>query len=341
MNKKNINTYHFEEMYLCPECGCKVPVEIRKKKSVRSIKKEEIQFIHHVGFCKECNAEVPISELEIEETLIPVQRYCKEHDLVTLDEINEILRIYAADKRQLPFIMNVGEHTLERYMKGQIPNKEISSLLKSFLNDYKSFEELYYKNCTNPRITDNTRRKVQQSLERLKKLNSFEEKIEAVALYIINSGYEITNLALQKLLYYTNAIFLLTYETPLFEDDCEAWVHGPVYPSIYDKYKEFGHQQIQDCNLCSGYLKIFTNEEKKIMDYVLENLAIYNGKILEKSTHREQPWLELREGYLEYEPCSEIISKKAILQYFKKIRKDFNLLNEKDVYQYIQTVIKN
>lgn len=113
-------------------------------------------------------------------------------------------------------------------MKGQLPNKEISSLLKSFLKDYRNFEEVYYKNCTNPRITDNTRRKVQQSLERLKKLNSYENKIEAVALYLINSGYEITNLALQKLLYYTNAIFLLSYEIPLFEDDCEAWVHGPV-----------------------------------------------------------------------------------------------------------------
>ena len=52
-------------------------------------------------------------------------------------------------------------------------------------------------------------------------------------------GIEITNLKLQKLLYYAQAWNLVFTGEPLFEADIEAWVHGPVVPSIFRRFKIF------------------------------------------------------------------------------------------------------
>lgn len=49
-------------------------------------------------------------------------------------------------------------------------------------------------------------------------------------------GSFISNLKLQKLVYYAQAWHLAIHGTPLFEEDFEAWVHGPVIPSLYQKY---------------------------------------------------------------------------------------------------------
>lgn len=58
------------------------------------------------------------------------------------------------------------------------------------------------------------------------------------------TGSYISNLKLQKLVYYAQAWHLAIYATPLFEEDFEAWVHSPVIPALYREYKSFGWQPI-------------------------------------------------------------------------------------------------
>jgi len=327
------------ERYLCPECGKKVYVKRIRRNYTREIRKEIIEYVAWEAVCSECGETVPVKEFDVDREIILAQIYCKGHGLVTIEEIERILNLYEADKRQLPFLMGVGEHTIERYLNGQLPNVNVSEMLKSFLEDYKAFEMQFEKNKNDSRVTDNTRKKVSFALERIKRLNLCRTKIEAVALYIINAGYEITNLALQKLLYYTNAVNLLKYSVPLFGDDCEAWVHGPVYPMIYEKFKCFGRETIYDCDLDKSYVKNISDEDKAIIDYVLKNFGIYNGKILERSTHRERPWLKMREGYFEKETCNEIISKELIIEYFRELEAEYDILNSTDVERYIREVV--
>ena len=50
---------------------------------------------------------------------------------------------------------------------------------------------------------------------------------------------DISNLKLQKLIYYAQAFHLAIYELPFFDEDFEAWTHGPVCPEIYHKYKHY------------------------------------------------------------------------------------------------------
>ena len=72
-----------------------------------------------------------------------------------------------------------------------------------------------------------------------------------VANYTLFFAYKrgdlLTNLKLQKLLYYIQAWFLVKNQgQPLFKENIEAWQYGPVVREIYDKYKCFGRNPIND-----------------------------------------------------------------------------------------------
>ena len=116
--------------YLCPNCGRKVDIYTVKKHSIIEIKKEKFEYAEKQAICVECNERIPVKEYDQERENMIVYSYCKKNNLITIDEIEKILRLYDVDKRQLPFIINVGEHTVERYLKGQIPNEKISNILK-------------------------------------------------------------------------------------------------------------------------------------------------------------------------------------------------------------------
>lgn len=49
---------------------------------------------------------------------------------------------------------------------------------------------------------------------------------------------KLTNLALQKLLYFAHAIFLIRFGCPLVSGYFEAWKFGPVHPTVYSAFKE-------------------------------------------------------------------------------------------------------
>lgn len=55
---------------------------------------------------------------------------------------------------------------------------------------------------------------------------------------------EISNLQLQKILFYIQKKFLIKYGEKCFENDIVAWKHGPVVREVYDLYKEFGGEPI-------------------------------------------------------------------------------------------------
>lgn len=66
-----------------------------------------------------------------------------------------------------------------------------------------------------------------------------------ISKYIVNyaneKGLDITNLKLQKLLYYVQAAFLLLSEgkEPCFSDKIVAWLHGPVVENVYYEYSKY------------------------------------------------------------------------------------------------------
>ena len=84
----------------------------------------------------------------------------------------------------------------------------------------------------------------------------------------------ITNLKLQKLLYYAQAYFLAKKDTPLFEEDFLAWEHGPVIRKIYDKYKGNGANGIK----YDSDFKIDIDEEtERILEEVYNEYGQYTA----------------------------------------------------------------
>lgn len=58
-----------------------------------------------------------------------------------------------------------------------------------------------------------------------------------VAAYILRKKGEMTAMKLQKLVYYSQAWSLVWDEEPLFEEEIQAWVNGPVIPALYQAHR--------------------------------------------------------------------------------------------------------
>ena len=104
------------------------------------------------------------------------------------------------------------------------------------------------------------------------------------------------------MLYYTQACFIIFYNRFAFSDECEAWVHGPVYRVLYEKYKDYKYDSISQ-SLEMPKLKA---DEEAILNLVIEYFGRYSGKVLELFTHKERPCLKAREGLDKNAPSKEL-----------------------------------
>ena len=142
-------------------------------------------------------------------------------------------------------------------------------------------------------------------------------KAQDIAEYFIwlanNTGSFISNLKLQKLVYYAQAWYLAIYDQPLFDEDFEAWIHGPVIPELYREYSGFKWKPI----LKEVSQPCFSEEIQKFLDELTDVYFSFDGYKLEQMTHSEKPWLEARGNLPIDAPSNEIISKESMREYFK------------------------
>ena len=200
-------------------------------------------------------------------------------------------------------------------------------------NDEQKMKSIVKKNHTI--VSNKTIYKVNDAIKKCEEEKKCETIAEKIALYIIDSNRGITNLFLQKILYYIKAIGKLLVENPIITDECEAWRFGPVFPNIYEKYKNFGKQEII-LDLPVDYAKnLLTKEEKQVTDFVLNTFGIYNIWFLKDLTHMEEPWLSARNGIDEEAASNNPIDDNLIDDYFEKINKKYNLKNAEGIDQYI------
>ena len=140
-----------------------------------------------------------------------------------------------------------------------------------------------------------------------------------VARYIIRffqeAGDPISNLKLQKLLYYCQGWHLAVRGTPLFTDRLEAWVHGPVQPGVYGAYKHNRWSAITE-DVAEAVLSA---DEKSIVDEVLSVYGADSGYELELRTHNESPWIEARGGVPNDQESTALISTQSMTAYFRTL----------------------
>jgi uncharacterized phage-associated protein len=101
-------------------------------------------------------------------------------------------------------------------------------------------------------------------------------------------GDPLSNLKLQKLLYYAQAWHLAIFDKPVFEEQIEAWVHGPVVVPEYRRFKGWAWQPIQDDPEAPALDEALAQHLTEVMD-VYGGMTAYQ---LEQLTHSETPWIK-------------------------------------------------
>ena len=102
----------------------------------------------------------------------------------------------------------------------------------------------------------------------------------------LEHGDTISNLKLQKMMYYQQGFHLAYFGTPLFDEDIVAWQYGPVVPSVYQEYKSFESNSISTSK--EGIS--LSDDEEELFNNVYEEYNQFSAVALMKMTHEESPW---------------------------------------------------
>ena len=125
-------------------------------------------------------------------------------------------------------------------------------------------------------------------------------------------GDVVTHLKVQKLLYYSEAWSQLLLDRKLFEEEMEAWAHGPVVREVFNEFKEYGWEPLT----LSKELVNFDEDTESVLIQVLESYGEASAKTLERMTHADEPWIIARGNSSPEARCNTVIKKGSIKNYF-------------------------
>jgi len=126
---------------------------------------------------------------------------------------------------------------------------------------------------------------------------------KSIANYFIErakvSGDQLSPMKLQKLVYYAAGWFAGYTGNPLVDEAPQAWQYGPVFPSLYQEFKEFGSGAISKKATVFDFSKFNFVEAaepedsavRKFLENVWDSYGKYTGIALSEMTHAAgSPW---------------------------------------------------
>lgn len=140
-----------------------------------------------------------------------------------------------------------------------------------------------------------------------------------IIVYCNTIGSAISNLKLQKVLYFVQAEFLVTIDTACFKEKIEAWALGPVVPVVYQKYKVFGSSIIPNISVGFFDRRIIQRDHRRLIEGVVDACKDFSASELVSLTHSQSPWLDV---YVKGK--NNVIKKSAIRKFFSKEEKNGN-----------------
>ena len=354
----------------CEECRNDVEYSTKSVPMTASIKGKQYSYTGTEAHCKECGSAVYVPEIIDANLRALYDKYRKENNIIPLDEIKKIPAKYSIGKRPLSLLLGWGEQTFSRFADGDIPSKQYSDILQRIYDDPEYYLQLLISNKNNLKSAISYEKSYKATQKLIRELqnnfanNNFDgnkssDKINNVIQYLLIKCEDITPLALQKSLYYIQGFHFAFYKSFIFTDDCQAWVHGPVYKDVYLRYKNYTFDPIDSptteisgiksseklddyryaqksdiTRLTAELTTTLSTTEKAVCDSVIDNLCCYSGKELERFTHHEEPWILTRGNLKADDSSDKIISKNMIGEYFTKIKEKYNMINPDDIRQY-------
>lgn len=323
----------------CIECRKETEYLLQKKDIVKKIRDKDYTFGITVAVCAECGEEMSIPGLIDKNVQEIDEQYRAAEGLVLIDDIEKLMKIYKIGKAPLSLSLGFGEVTIPRYLEGQVPSKEYSDVVKSALASPAYMKQKLMEN--REKLTDAAYKKAMAAADSIESLFSVSDKMLRVIAYVFEKLEEVTPLMLQKLLYFIQGIYSALYGKPIFAEDCRAWIHGPVYPEVYELFRDFKYNPIDDARfaLLEGMEDTLTDDEKRVIDLVVNTFGMYGGKVLEKITHNEDPWMEARKGYGDSIPSSELLPKERIMKYYIAVNRKYGIDTETGLWTYIHDML--
>lgn len=145
-------------------------------------------------------------------------------------------------------------------------------------------------------------------------MNMYNITAENVADFLLSLsdpelGDAISNLKMQKLLYYAQGFHLAIFDKPLFPEKIKAWQYGPVVEEIYNEFSEYSYGAIPKPRRLNT--KMFDEDKKKFLKEVYEVYGQFSALKLMQMTHSEPPWLSTQKG--------GVISHEKMKNFFKTL----------------------
>lgn len=325
----------------CIECRKETEYLLQRRDIVKTIRDKEYVFEITVAICAECGEEMSIPGL-IDKNVQEIDRqYRTAEGLVTIEDIEKLMKIYKIGKAPLSLALGFGEVTVPRYLEGQVPSREYSDIIKAALASPAFMKARLKEN--RGKITDAAYKKAMAAADSIERLFSVSEKMLGAIAYVFEKLEEVTPLMLQKLLYFIQGVYSALYGKPVFAEDCRAWIHGPVYPEVYELFRDFKYNPIDDARfaLLGETAGVLTEEEKRVIEFVANTFGMYSGKVLERITHNEEPWKNARKGYGDSIPSSEIVPKESIMKYYVVVNRKYGIDTEEGLRMYIHDMLDN
>lgn len=319
------------KMAFCEDCRKDVLYTEREEYMSGTLKGETYNYYGKIAFCNECSSELYINEINDYNLDQLYNEFRKQNNIISLEKILEIPRKYNIGKRPLSLLLGWGEQTFSRYCDGDSPTKQYSMILQKIYDDPRYYLSVLEDNKEKLK-SQSTYEKSKQSTQLILGTQQISDttKIDSVVNYLLCECEDITPLALQKILYYVQGFYYAFLNRFIFKENCEAWVHGPVFRDIYFKYREYRFDPINDYCDMEEDLNLSVSE-KAIIDSVIKNLSCYSGKILEAFTHAETPWLATRGDLPALASTDRGIDKQLIADYFTAVKEKNDMINPSDI----------
>jgi uncharacterized phage-associated protein len=138
---------------------------------------------------------------------------------------------------------------------------------------------------------------------------------DRVAEALINLSHDkkdpISNLKLQKLLYYSQAWYLAFFKKPLFDEEIQAWVHGPVVPRVFSRYRVCRWSPIP-----AGDTVGVSEQVGRHIEEIWKAYGKFSAYELERLTHSEKPWKDARGNLPPDASSHNVITKDVMMSYY-------------------------
>lgn len=130
-----------------------------------------------------------------------------------------------------------------------------------------------------------------------------------IGQYFLSKNPDLTDIQIQKLVYYAYSWYMVKNQgKKLFEEKPQAWIHGPVFRTLFDSMKNY--KKFSETYEIGKLEKDITD----FLDVIYNIYGKYSGNELERMTHSELPWIKARNGLKSYEFSQNTISDEDIMK---------------------------